>query len=182
MKGGDRCLHRIGLRRSGRAQRLLDQRQALGDLLPVPKRAVLLFQEHDVPDSSLAAGAAGIMQQHQREQASDLAAAGHQRVEQPSQSDRLAREIRPHQVVAAGCDIALGEDEIDHGEHAVEPRRERLALRHFVGDAGEPDFLLGAQKALRHRLLAHQKRARHLRRGQSTHRTQGERDLDLRGK
>ena len=48
----------------------------------------------------LAPGAACVMQQHQREQALDLAAAGHQAIEQARQPNRFTRKIRPHQIFA----------------------------------------------------------------------------------
>ena len=134
------------------------------------------------PPAVCAAGAAGIVQQHQRQQALDLAAARHQRIEQARQPDRFARQIRPHQILARGRDIAFGEDEIDHREHAAQPRRQRVALRHLIGNAGEADLLLGAQQPLRHRILAREKRARDLRGGQPADGAQRQRDLDLRGK
>ena len=106
--------------------------------------------------------------------------AGHQRIEQPRQPDRFARQIGPHQILARGRDIALGEDEIDHREHAAQPRLERLALRHLVGNAGEADLLLGAHAA-RCAIASSlaQKGARDLRRGQPAHRAQRQRDLNF---
>jgi len=68
-----------------------------------------------------------------------------------SRSDPACRLTWPH---------SLREDEIDHREHPAQPRPQCFALRHFVRDAGEADFLLGAEQALRHRVLAHQKGAR----------------------
>ena len=106
----------------------------------------------------------------------------HQRIEQPRQPDRLARQIRPHQILARGRGIAFGEDQIDHREHAAQPRLQRLALRHLIGNAGEPDFLLGAQQPLRHRLFAGEKRTRDLRGGEPADRAQRQRHLDLGGK
>ena len=104
---------------------------------------------------------------------------GIRRIEQAAKPDRFARQIRPHQILARGCRIAFGEDEIDHREHAAQPRLQRFAFRHLVGNSGEPDFLLGADQALRHGVLADQKGARDLRGGQPADRAQRQRDLDL---
>ena len=132
------------------------------------------------PPAVSRAGAARVVQQHQRQQSLDLAASGHQRIEQPAEPDRFAREIGPHQILARGRGIAFGEDQIDHRQHAAQPRLQRLALRHLIGNAGEPDFLLGAQQPLRHRVFADQKRARDLRGGQPADRAQRQRDLHFR--
>ena len=52
------------------------------------------------PPSVSRAGAARVVQQHQRQQSLDLAAPRHQRVEQTAEPDRFARQIRPHQILA----------------------------------------------------------------------------------
>ena len=100
MQRGDGRLHRVGLRPARHPQRLFHQNQALRYLPAIPQRPVLLLQQHDVAACGLAAGTAGIVQQHQRQQPLDLAASRHQRVEQPRQPDRFARKIRPHQIFA----------------------------------------------------------------------------------
>ncbi len=82
MQCSDRGLHRIGLRRARHPQRFFHQRQSLGDLAMIPQRAVLVFQQHDVAAIRRAAGAARVVQQHQRQQSLDLAPSRHQGVEQ----------------------------------------------------------------------------------------------------
>ncbi|MHC2316297.1 hypothetical protein ACVIHC_003343 [Bradyrhizobium diazoefficiens] len=179
MQRGDRGLHRIGLRPAGYAQCVVHETQTRLDLRAIPERAVLLFQQHDVADRRRASGAARVVQQHQGQQALDPGPVRHQPVEQTTEPDGFDREIRPHQVCARGCDIAFGEDEIDDGEHAVEPLRQRVAFGHLIGNAGEPDLLLGADEALRHRLLTDEERARDLRGREAANGAQRQRDLDL---
>ena len=104
---------------------------------------------------------------------------GIKRIEQTRQPDRFARQVGPHQFLAGGRDIAFGEDEIDHRQHAAQPRLERIAVGHLVGNAGEPDLLLGTDEALAHRVLAHDKGPRHLRRRQGANGSQRQRDLNL---
>ena len=50
----------------------------------------------------------------------------------------------------------------------MQSRLQRLALRHLVGNAGEPDLLLGANQTLRHGVFADQKRTRDLADGKTT--------------
>jgi hypothetical protein len=127
MQRGDRGLHSIGLRRPGTRSALVHETQTFLDLhtfqsdgpaLPAARCRRLWSR----------ARPARIVQQHQGEQALDPGAIRHQPVEQPAEPDRFDREIGPHQIRARGRNIAFGEDEIDHGEHAVEPRRKRGVL------------------------------------------------------
>ena len=55
------------------------------------------------------------MQQHQGQQSLDFTASLHQRVEQPRQPDRFAREVRPHQVFTRCRGVAFGEK--TRGQH-----------------------------------------------------------------
>ena len=179
MQGCDRGLHRVSLRRAGHEQGFFHQLQPFGDLAKIPQRAILLFQEHDVAGSGFAPRAPRVVQQHQRQQPLDLAAPGYQHIEQAAEPDRFARQIRTHQSVARGRDVAFGEDEIDYRQHAAQPRLECFTFGHLVGNSGETDFLFGAQQALRHCLLADEKRTRDLRRGQPADRAQRQGDLNL---
>ena len=85
----------------------------------VPQRAILLFQEYDIAAGCLASCAARVMQQHQGEQSLDLAPWRHQRIEQTTEPDSFAREVRAHQVLAGCGHVAFREHEIDHREHAA---------------------------------------------------------------
>ena len=74
----------------------VDQRDALGDRAAVPARAVLLGERDAARRRRpVRAGAAGVGQQHQREQPGDLAVVGQQPVQLAGQPDRLVRAARP---------------------------------------------------------------------------------------
>jgi len=88
-------LHDVGattVQRKGRSRHVA----ALVDLCSVPTTSVLVGEEHEVavPDARFAAG---VEQQHHREQAVHLRLVGHQlgRVARPSQSASLASSSRP---------------------------------------------------------------------------------------
>ena len=94
----------------------------LGDQRAVPAAAVLLVQRHQ-----LAAGdpgrAAGLGEQHQREQPGHLGLVGQQGAQDPRQPDRLGGElVADRRGVGRGREVALVEDQVEHGEHAVHPR------------------------------------------------------------
>jgi hypothetical protein len=96
VQGGDRGLQLVGAdRRAG--QRLGDQGDLLGDGPRVPQTAILLGERHQ-----LAAGAgpprpARVGEQHQREEAGDLAVLGQLSVQLPGKPDRLGGELDPVQ-------------------------------------------------------------------------------------
>jgi hypothetical protein len=61
-------------------------------------------------------GAAGVLQEHQREQAGDLGFVGHELVEDPAEADGFDTQISADGV-GAGCGgVALVEEEIDHSQ------------------------------------------------------------------
>ena len=99
----------------------------------------------------------GVLGEHQGEQPADLVLVGHQLHEQPAEADGLLGELGSRR---AG--VPLREDQVDHGEHAVEPLGKVRRLGDPVGDAGVGDPLLGAQQPLAHRRLADQEHPGHL--------------------
>src|SRR6266487_1890980 len=68
--------------------------------------------------------------------------------ENAGQSYRLAAEIRPHQVFAAVRGVTLVEEQIQHVEHALEPRSELARERDLDRDLLLADLPLGADQAL----------------------------------
>ena len=70
----------------------IQRRPAVGDLLGVHERAVLVGEQHQlaVPEPGLAAG---VEQQHQRQQTVHLGFVGHELGERPTQLQRLGREV-----------------------------------------------------------------------------------------
>ena len=100
---------------------LVDQRR-------VPRAAVLLVEGDELAVRRDAGGAAGLGEQHQRQQPGHLAVVGEQRADQAGQPDRLGGQVGTHGVgVGAGREVALVEDEVQHGEHAGDAGRQVLA-------------------------------------------------------
>ena len=67
---------------------------------PIPQRAVLLGERDEAAVGRRARGPARVGEQHQREQAGDLAVVGQQRVHHAGEPDRLGRELGALQVGA----------------------------------------------------------------------------------
>ena len=66
----------------------------------VPARAVLVLERHEVAGVVDARGAAGVVQQHEREQAERLGLVGHQLGERAGEADRLGAQALAHEVGA----------------------------------------------------------------------------------
>ena len=153
----------------------------LGDQLPVPAAAVLLVQRDQLPVGD-ADRAAGVGEQHQREQAGDLGDVGEQGAQDPGQPDRLVGElVADRRGIGRGGEVALVEDQVDDGQHAVHALAEIGRGGHRVGDLRDADLLLRAGDALRHRGLGDEERLRDLGHGQPAEQAQGERHPCLRG-
>jgi hypothetical protein len=176
--GGDDGLQLV---RPGPAgpQRALQDPLSLVDLGPVPAAAVLILQRDQIAAPVGAGGPAGVLQQHQRQQAARLGLARHQPGQRPRQPDRLRAQLRPDHVRARGRAVALVEQQVQHGQDPGGALREQARGRHPVRDRGVADLALGADDPLRHRRLGHQQRAGDLGRGQPGQRPQRERDPRL---
>jgi hypothetical protein len=96
-----------------------------------------------------------------------------------SASIPFARELVAHQLGSRGHGVALGEDQIDHRQHALDALVEHVRRRRLVRNAGVADLLLGPHQALRHGLLADQERASHGLGGEAADRAQRQRDARL---
>ncbi len=116
-----------------------------------------------LPSGRVRLRAAGVVQQHQREQSVDLGVVD-QRGQLPRQADRLGREID-----VAG--VALVEHEVQHAHH----RAHVAGTRRIRGDAGAAHRALGAADALRHGGLGHEVRLRDLAGGEAAHGAEGQR-------
>ena len=121
-------------------ERALQDLDAFGDQRGVPAAAVLRGERHQRAVRAGAGRAAGVVQQHQREQPGDLLVidAGSEPTGQP---DRLGGEVD-----VAG--VALVEDQVEHPQH-----------RRDVAGAVEPlpgEGALGAADPLGHGRLRHQ--------------------------
>ena len=178
--GGDRGLQQV---RPGAPapRRRPQQGLALGDLPGVPAGPVLLGQQHQPPARVHPRVPAGVLQQQQREQAGRLRLVRHQRDHHPRQPDRLLAQLPPHRRVPGGRRVALGEDQVEHGQHAGQPVRQLGIGRHPVRDRRGGDLLLRPGDPRRHRRLRHHEGAGDLRRGQAAEQPERQRDPRLGG-
>ena len=83
-----------------------------------------------------------MLQRHQRPQRTDRRLILHHLVDDSSEANRLLAQFRADQRRSLGGDVALGEHEIDDGEHGLDARfNETLDRRHGEGDAGRDRIL-----------------------------------------
>ena len=176
MHGRDRRLHLVGPR-AGPRQRVGDQRDALRDRGGVPARPVLSLQRDQLAAGAGAGRPPGIGQQHQREQAGDLAVVGQQAVQHAGEPDRLGGQLDAGEVGPGGAGVALVEDQIEHLEHGVEARGALLGRGHGERQAGRPDPLLGPADPLAHGRFGDEERVGDLAGREPTDGAQGERHL-----
>jgi hypothetical protein len=177
---GDRGLELVGTDRR-RAEGAGDERYPLLDLSRVPEIASLFGERNEGAIRVRPGSAPGIGQQHEGEQAGDLAFLWEQLVKHARQPDGLGREVGPLERRARARRVALVEDEVEHVQdhaEAVGPLRLRGRVE---SDAGAPDALLGAADALGHRGLGNQEGVRDLSRRQPADRTQRECELRRHG-
>ena len=153
--GVDRGLKLIG---PGAAQPQAgpDEILALGDHGPVPPAAVLVGEQDQRAVWPGAGRTAGLGQEQQRQQATDLGLVGHQPGQQPGQADGLGAQVGADEVVAGRGRVSLVEDQIDHGQHERQPVGQLRVARHAVGDAGRADLPLGPDQALGDGRLGHE--------------------------
>ena len=164
-------------------QTFLDEGQRLRDQRLVPAAAVLIFQQDEVAGVVQARLAPRVVQQRQREQGRGLRGriGRHQPTHQPREANGLRAEIGAHERLAARGRIALGEDQIHHRQHRVEPRGHVDRVRHRVRNARVPDLGLRPHQALGHRRRRDEKHPRDLVRLEPAQRAQRERHLGLEG-
>ena len=169
--GGNRRLQLIRADRAAR-QRRRDQRDAFRDRPPIPQRAILLVERNQLAVSAGSRAAAGVGQQHQRQQPGDLAVGRQQMMDRPGEPNRFVRQVAALQVGADAARVALVEDQVEHVQDGAEPLAALVPGGHAEGHARRLDPLLGAADPLRHRRLGHQERVRDLGGGQSADRSQ----------
>ena len=129
-------------------------REAGLDPAPVPERAVLVGQKHDLAAAPPGV-AARVVQQHQGEEAVNLGLVGHELRQRDPEPDRL-----PGQVGAPV--VALVEDQIDDREDARQPVRQQMVGGHAERNPRLLDLPLGPNEPLGHRRLGHEEGPRDL--------------------
>ncbi len=126
------------------AERSFEQADALRDLGRVPQVAALVGERDRESLVVRSCTAAGVGQQHEREQARGLRLIRQQLVQHPRQPDRLAGEVGAVEVGAAARRVSLVEHQVEHVQHAAQPLRAFGGRRHGERDAGRADGLLRA--------------------------------------
>ena len=161
--------------RPGRMQleRSVEDRDAVGDRLAVPERAVL-FVERDRLDRSgdVRPGRRASVRTSRASRPCASATSGHS----PT-SSRASRIASPHRSartrsVATRCRVALGEDQVDHPQHAGQSFGQIVRFRNLVADLGDQQLALRPSDPLEHRRLAHQEGASDLGHLETTERAQ----------
>ena len=122
---------------------------------------------------------AGVVEQHQREQAECLGLVGHQGTQGAGEADGLGGQALADQILARCCRVALVEQEIEDGQHGARAVHQLMRRWHPERDARVAHLLLGPGQALRHRRLGHEERPRDLCGRQAREGPQRERDLRL---
>ena len=104
---------------------------AFGDLLAIPARAVLIFEQHQFAGRSGARFAPRFVQQHQRQQTERLCIV-QQLDNESTKAQRLRGQIAAREFGAVGGAVAFVEDQIQHVQHALEPLGQFGERRHDV--------------------------------------------------
>ena len=150
---------------------------SFGDQRAVPPRAVLVGE----PDHRTVGGGAGRLagfgEQHQREQADGLGLVGHELDEHAAEPDRLAREVDAGEGVAGLGGVPFGVDEVDGGEHRVQPVGELGGAGDAVGRVVVAQLPLRPDDPLGERRLGQEEGTRDLGRVETAEQPQRERDL-----
>jgi hypothetical protein len=120
-----------------------DEGQSFGDIRPVPAGAVLLGEDDQRSVGPGAGRAAGVGEQHQRQQRGDLAVIREHIPQGAGEPDRLGGEV--------GALVALVEDQVQDVQHRAKPLRRFRGGRHPQPRARAFDALLGPADPLRHR-------------------------------
>ena len=156
-----------------------DERKALFYLRAVPQRAILLFEQNQVPVGVGPRCATGFVQQHQRRQSAGLVIIGQKFAHHAREPDRFAAEFAAHQRVACRRRVTFVEDQVDNSVNRVDPLGQQLIWRHRVGDTRRANLALGPNQPLRHRGSRHQEGARDFLGRKPAQRPQRQRDLRL---
>jgi hypothetical protein len=148
--GVDRCEDLVATRSHPGGQALAHELMTLGDHCRVPGPTVLLV-EGDQFAARRPGGAAGLGQEHQRQEPGHLTVVRHEGTDQASEPDRLGGQVVTYGIgVGAGRQVALVEDEEEDGEYAGDACREILRGRYPITDASRLDLGLRAGDPLAH--------------------------------
>jgi hypothetical protein len=151
-----------------------EDRGAFRDLTLIPLRAILLVQGDQITVGVDAGRPAGLVQQHQREQAVRLGLVGHQYRQHARETDRIGGQPGLPRV-----SVSLIEQEVEHVEDGGKALRQQIGGWHAKRDARVRDLLFGPEKALAHGAFRDQKRPRDLGRAEASQAPEGQRHLGV---
>ena len=161
-------------------ERALHESAALGDRRLVPARAVLVLEQDEPPAASTRASRRESCRRISASSASASGSSGISAHSTRAEPDRLGAQLAADQRVARGRRVALGEHQVQRREHRRAAAGQVLRARELEADAGVAQLALGALEPLRHRVLGHEERPRHLTGGDAAERPQRQRDAGLR--
>ena len=176
--GRDRRLH-LERSRALQAGRRLQATPSLGDGGVVPQVPVLFVEHDQVTGVIHPGGAAGIVEEHQRQQPERLGLVGHQGAQDTVEPYRLGGQATADQVRAGAGRVALVEEQVQHGEHGGRALHQLVGRRHHEGNPGVTDLALGPDQPLGHGRLGHEKGPGDLVRRHARQRAQGQCHLRL---
>ena len=127
------------------------------------------------------AGPPGFGEQHEGEEADGFGLVGHELGEHASEADGFTREVDAGEAVAGGRGVPFGVDEVDRGQHGVEPVGQLGGGRDAVGGVVVAQLAFGAHDPLGERGLGDEKGAGDLGGVEPAEEAQRERDLGVGG-
>ena len=116
-----------------------------------PTGPVLVLEQNEFAGRIDSRLTARVLQEHERQEAHRLGLAGTAATRRASARSLRRRAHTDERSFGGG--VSLVEDQIEHGQHAVEALREELARRDSIGDARVPDLLLRSHETLLNRRL-----------------------------
>ena len=180
MHGVDRGEDLVATRSHPGGQALAHQPMTLGDQRRVPGPTVLLAEGDELAARRDPGGAAGLGEEHQRQQPGHLTVLRHEGTDQAGEPDRLGGQVLTDGIgVGTGRQVALVEHQEQDGEDAGDADREILRGRHPIGDASRLDLGLRAGDPLAHSGLLHQEGTGDLGHGQTADHAQRQRHAGL---
>jgi hypothetical protein len=177
VNGGDGGLDRVGIEAAG-GEGALDEIFSFGNLMAIPERAILIFQEDQISFAGGSGEAAGIVQEHESEEAEHFGL-WEQFHEEAGETDCFGGEIGAGERLAGGCGVAFVEDQVDDMEDGIESLGQVGRRGDLLGDAGVLDFGFGADDALGVRGRIGEDSAGDLFGGQAADFAEGEGDLRI---
>ena len=155
------------------------RRLALPDHVGIPQAPVLVVEEDRHAVVSVTRRGAGMVEEHEREQAGRLRLSGEERREDAGEPDRLLAQLVADGLLARRRVVALVEDQVEDRCDLVDALGHDRLGRLPEADPRHPQPSLRAHQPLGHDRLGDEEGARDLGRGETAGQAQGERHPGL---